>query len=112
MIGENIKKLREMRGIGQSEFAEMLNIKRQTLFKYEKNIITNVPIDRIEQMATILGVDPSAITGWEDKARDRYDMYFKLLTEKLSRLDDVDRAKIEERIDVLLESDKYQEGNQ
>lgn len=110
MIGDNIRKLREQKGIGQSEFAEMLGIKRQTLFKYEKNIITNVPLDRVEKMAAILEIDPSEITGWQVSQKARLEAYFNLLIEKLKRLDAVDRAKIEERIDIMLESDKYQEG--
>lgn len=105
MIGENIKRIRESRGISQSEFAEMLHIKRQTLFKYEKNIITNIPIERVSQMATILGCDPSELTGWTKSEKAVHDRLLKLI----EKLDDTDRAKLEERADMMLEADKYQE---
>lgn len=109
MVGDNIRSLREARGIGQSELADLLGIKRQTLFKYEKNIVTNIPLSRIERMAAILDVSPQAITGWDDR-KARLSSYRTMILGKIMKLDDVDRARIEERIDIMLESDKYKGG--
>ena len=107
MIGDNIRQLREAKGLGQSEFAELLGIKRQTLFKYEKNIVTNIPLSRIERMATLLGVEPGALTGWSDKRQARLQMYYDALLEKIKKLDEIDRARIGERVDIMLEDAKY-----
>lgn len=62
--GERIRLFREAKGITQEELAGYLGIKKQTIWKYENGAITNVPLDRIEQMAPFLGVTPADITGW------------------------------------------------
>ena len=63
--GERIKELREAKGLSQDELAKMLNISKQAVGKYEKNIVTNIPSDRVESMAIILGSTPEYIMGWE-----------------------------------------------
>ena len=47
-IGDRIKKQRELLGISQVELAEKMKVSKQTLYKYENNIITNIPSDKIE----------------------------------------------------------------
>lgn len=66
-IGERIKKLREENGMSQTELAEKINTSKQNLYKYENDIITNIPSDKIEAIAQIYGVSPSYIMGWDDK---------------------------------------------
>lgn len=39
------------------------------MYKYENNIITNVPSDKIEAIASFLHIAPSDIMGWENDAR-------------------------------------------
>ena len=65
--GERIKKLRESKGLSQEDLAKKLNISKQAVGKYEKNIVTNIPSDRIEAMAAILGTTPEYILCWEKK---------------------------------------------
>ena len=43
-IGERIRALRHMHEYPQSFLAETVGIKKQTLYKYENDIITNIPI--------------------------------------------------------------------
>lgn len=64
--GERIKALREKMGYSQTEFAERVKISKQTLYKYENNIISNIPSDVIERMASILNCPPGYFMGWED----------------------------------------------
>ena len=66
-VGERIKDRREELDISQVELAERINIKKQTLFKYEKNIITNIPSDVIERIANELSITPPYLMGWEEK---------------------------------------------
>ena len=47
-VGERIKKVREKTGMSQVEFADKINVSKQTLYKYENDIITNIPSDKIE----------------------------------------------------------------
>ena len=63
-IGERLKQLREKSGMSQVDFATKLNISKQNLYKYENDIITNIPSDKIEEAAKILLVSPSYIMGW------------------------------------------------
>lgn len=105
MLGDNIRKYRELSGYSQSELAGLLGIKKQTLYKYEHNIVKNIPLDCIEQIGLVLDIDPAVLTGWNRSPEDRY----KLFSEKLAQLDEEDRARIAERIDMLLEQDKYNE---
>lgn len=61
-----IRREREKAGISQTDFAKMIKVTKQTLYKYEQGIITNIPSDKIEEIANALGVSPSYIMGWED----------------------------------------------
>ena len=63
--GERIRDLRKEKGITQSEMAKLLRTTKQTISKYEKGIVTNIPSDRIEEIARILGTTPEYILGWE-----------------------------------------------
>ena len=45
-VGERIKKVREKTGMSQVEFADKINVSKQTLYKYEDDIITNIPSDK------------------------------------------------------------------
>ena len=64
-IGKKIKNLRLQNGISQTELAERIKISKQTLYKYEKGIVTNIPSDKIEALADALNTTPSFLMGWE-----------------------------------------------
>lgn len=63
--GERIRKLREEKGLTQEEFAKLLNTTKQTVSKYETGVVTNIPSDKLEAMAEILGTTPEYILVWE-----------------------------------------------
>lgn len=65
-IGDRIKKSREENRMTQKELAKYINSTKQTIYKYENNIITNIPSDKVENIAKALGVSPSYLMGWED----------------------------------------------
>lgn len=64
-VGERIKKAREEKSITQIDLATALNISKQNLYKYENNIITNIPSDKIEAIAKYLRVSPAYLMGWD-----------------------------------------------
>lgn len=66
-VGERIKKLREMKAVSQTTLANALKISKQNLYKYENNIITNIPSDKIEAIANYLGTSPAYLMGWEER---------------------------------------------
>ena len=63
-IGDRIKNLRIENGMSQTELANHIGVSKQTLYKYENNIITNVPSDKIEAIAAVFDVSPGQIMGW------------------------------------------------
>ena len=66
-VGDRIRKHRELSGISQTYLAEKIGVSKQTLYKYEKNVITNIPSDKIEEIAKVLNVSESCLMGWENK---------------------------------------------
>ncbi len=64
-VGDRIRKKREELGISQTELAEKIDISKQTLYKYEKNIVTNIPSNKVEEIAKILSVSESYLMGWD-----------------------------------------------
>ena len=67
-IGDRIRKQRELLGLSQTELARKTKISKQTLYKYEMNIITNIPSDKLELISKFLDVSPSYLMGWSEKA--------------------------------------------
>lgn len=89
-IGSKIKELRESAGYSQTDFADKIDVSKQTLYKYENGIVTNIPSDRIEAIAKLCNVDPAYIMGWttlmhpaaapsQDPLHDYYDRLIRYL---------------------------------
>lgn len=93
--GERIRALREKRGISQVDFANQMGVSKQTLYKYENNIVTNIPFDKIEMAAKIGNVSPAFLMGWhkpDEKGKEGGKM------EKVDELIDVFAQHIKECI--------------
>lgn len=73
-IGERIKNLRVSQKMSQEDLAAKLNTTKQAIYKYENNIVTNIPMDKIEQISNIFEVRPSYIMGWNGGIGDRIKM--------------------------------------
>lgn len=67
-VGERIKTVRQKNSISQTELANACNISKQNLYKYENNIITNIPSDKIELIADYFSISPAYLMGWSDTA--------------------------------------------
>ena len=80
--GERIKQRREQLGISQTELAECIGTSKQNLYKYENDIITNIPSDRVEALAKCLDTTPAYIMGWNEPDR-------KLDVEALFKFDNI-----------------------
>ena len=63
--GARIKNAREQAGLSQIELAERIAVTKQNMYKYENDIITNIPSDKIEAIANALHTTPAYIMGWE-----------------------------------------------
>lgn len=63
--GDYIKKARTEAGVTQDELAAAAGTTKQTIYKYENDIVTNIPMDKTKAMADYLGVTPQQLLGWE-----------------------------------------------
>lgn len=83
-VGDRIKKVRECIGMAQIDLAKKAGIGKQRLYKYENNVVTNIPIDIIETISNILGVSPAYIMGWEKNlSEDNAELIPELLSDKV-----------------------------
>lgn len=107
-IYERIKMLRMQRGLSQDDLAKLCGYSgRQMISRIESGIV-DLPLSKVEIIAHALHVEPIYLAGY---SKEQNDMDNKLelsaLLEKIAMLDKVDRARIAERIDMLLEENKY-----
>lgn len=65
-IGERIKSLRIKKQLSQESLANKLGITKQAVYKYEANIVTNIPMDKISLLAKILDTSPAYLMGWNE----------------------------------------------
>lgn len=65
-VGIRIKEARIKVGISQEALAKAIGSTKQAVYKYEAGIVTNIPMDKIEIMATVLSVTPAYLMGWNE----------------------------------------------
>lgn len=66
-IGRRIKRLREDLRLTQEDVANKVGVAIQTIYKYENEIVTNIPLDKLEKIASVLNTTPSYLMGWDSK---------------------------------------------
>ena len=66
-VGLRIKLAREQKNLTLEEVAKRCETTKQTIFKYENEIVTNIPYDKIVLLSKALDVSPSYLFGWEEK---------------------------------------------
>ncbi len=65
-LGEKIRELRIANGLTQEELAAKLKTTKQAIWKYENDVVTNLPLNRIEGLAAALNARPAYLMGWEE----------------------------------------------
>jgi transcriptional regulator with XRE-family HTH domain len=68
-VGEKIKLLREQKGFTQEDLASAIKTTKQTIYKYETGIITNIPLDKLEKIAQLLNVPAAYLAGWDKETQ-------------------------------------------
>ncbi len=131
-IGERIKAIREENGMTQTELADAIGTTKQNIYKYENNIVTNIPSDRIEAIARIFKITPAYLMGWTDDAvrkdigsiianrRKLLEISIEQLAEDDPRfmnlltlyhsLNDMGKEKAIERLEELSEIERYRKN--
>lgn len=65
-IGSRIRLAREALDITQEQLGKLCGTTKQTIFKYECGIVSNIPLDRLEALAHHLQTTPAYLLGWTD----------------------------------------------
>ena len=86
-IGEKIANRRKQLGMTQTELAVRLGTTKQTIGKYEKGIVTNIPLKRVVELAGALECTPEYLTGWEEPKPAKQDELADLLEDLKNRED-------------------------
>lgn len=68
--GETIHRLRVSLDLTLDDVAKACKTTKQTIHKYEKGVIKNIPTDKIEAMAKLFKVSPIEIIGWTENPLD------------------------------------------
>lgn len=107
-IGQRIKTARELRNMTQEEVAKMCKTTKQTIFKYENGIVTNIPSDKIEMLSAALNVTPSYLMGWAEKEQSPSELPLtegeKALLELFRKVPEDKQAMVIQMIRVALET--------
>lgn len=73
-IGERIRYYRKMIGMTQEELASKVGVAKQAINKYETGRVTNIPIERFQAMAEVLGVSPAVLMGRQEDPSSEEDL--------------------------------------
>ena len=69
-IGDRIKTARESANLTQEELGSKCGTTKQTIYKYEIGKVTNIPLDRLQRIAEVVGVSAAYLMGWETEAHE------------------------------------------
>lgn len=100
-IGERIRITRESRGMSQPELGKLCNTNKQTIYKYENNIISNIPTDKIELIARALRVTPSYLMGWAETKNESAALLSSELSEAKRKMIQRILTLSDDQIDLL-----------
>ncbi|MCI7304076.1 MAG: helix-turn-helix domain-containing protein [Clostridiales Family XIII bacterium] len=85
-LGKNIKDLRTSLNMTLADVAEKTGVSRQTIQRYESGVISNIPAQRLQALASALGTTPDYLMGLSQfKTKEEMTKYFddKFLTPEL-----------------------------
>ena len=121
MLGDNIKKIRKSRHISINNLSKLTNISLGYLSDLENNKFTNPTIEKLDKIATTLGVstkdffDDKKIKNDELKEKEYFnslDKEEKLLIEKIKLLSKNDMKKVLHIIEVFEADYKKDDNNE
>ena len=86
------------------DLAEKAKISKQRLYKYENNIVTNIPSDVLEVIAYHLEVSPAYLMGWDEKPAEELQGMGALAAQVIM---DQDAMEMAQAYMQLNEADRY-----
>jgi transcriptional regulator with XRE-family HTH domain len=102
-VGERIKHLRQKYNFTLEEVGKKISVSKQTLYKYENGIITNIPSDKIEMLSVIFHVSPSYIMGWDSSIKSSDSLTLTLQEENMVKKYRCLTPEGKETVDTILD---------
>lgn len=65
-VGNRIKAVRLSHNMSQEDVAKFLGTTKQAIYKYENDVVTNIPLDKIDKLAFLFDISPAYLMGWEE----------------------------------------------
>lgn len=106
MIGDVLRQLRTDRNLTLEEVGQALGMTHQLVYKYEKNIIANPTLKRIQTFSKFYDVSPAYLLGYTDIPR-AMSVYHQRLTENADKLNHTGQSKLLEYSEELAEHPSY-----
>lgn len=121
-MGEYIKQLREERGWTMEELGKKVGVNRAAVQKWEKGTVENIKRSTIKELSKVFGVSPCDLMCWDEEPKTQRIQEEVIVCELFEKcygkeafkavsifleLDELDRGKIVERMETLLEAEKY-----
>ena len=63
-IKDNIKLLRQQKGMTLEELGKGIGVSKQTIQRYENGQIANIPYDKVVALAAVFNVSAAELMGW------------------------------------------------
>ena len=108
-MSNRIRELRKKKGLTLLQVADQLGVTESTVQRYESGNIKNLKYETMIVLAELFDCSPCYLMGWEDEGPAAIDPDATFIA-KYRRLDTEDKARVNERVDMLLEQDKYRKG--
>lgn len=94
---------RERSGLTLGEIASSVGVEISTIQRYEKGIINNLYVLKVEQLASVLDCDPAYLVGWQDVPK----LSQSCSTTDYENLDRADKTVVDTVISGMLTNSKY-----
>lgn len=82
-FGERLKQLREETGMSLREVAKRTGITATTVYRYETGAISNVPPEKVHQLANLFSVTRPYLMGWTEERNANPDVNLDMVAEML-----------------------------
>ena len=109
-VGDRIREARTKAGKTQEEVAKAVDTTKQAIYKYENNIVTNIPMDKLEAIARALGTTQAYLMGWEKPIEKKSTGLRSISRLESNDISPEDDEEISRFIDFLIEKKKTRAG--
>lgn len=107
-IYENVRRLREERGLSQAELAMLVGYKSRAAISHIENGNCFIPQSKIMKFAEVLDVLPGDLMGWDEPEQaDQFSIDEKALINRYRMLNNVGRKAAIARLEELSFVPKY-----